>query len=105
MPSRIFAKRMAPKFKLDKAGFPDPLHIEFPKNHKRLFEVVYAAAILGAIITIISANAFGLMPIEQQNISSIVVLILVVLLGAYIFEKSSFHQHDKRFQRPLKSSS
>jgi len=44
---------MAPEFKKDKHGLPDPLHFELPHTHKKLLELIYVIAIIGAIVSIL----------------------------------------------------
>jgi hypothetical protein len=90
---------MVPKFKKDKRGFPDPLHIELPHNHKKLLELAYILAIIASMISIVLLNIVGVLNIGEKNASNMLLLVLGVLLVIFIVEKSLVHH------KPEKSSS
>jgi len=78
---------------------PDPLHFELPKTHKKILETLYILAIIGAIISIMLLSYVGILSVSETNASIIVVMILVVILGFYLIEKSTVSH------KPKKSSS
>lgn len=80
---------MAPKFKKDKHGIPDPLHFELPHTHKKVLELIYVIAIVGAIVSVLVYGSLVGWPSSVVNSTVMVVLALAVILGIMLIEKSS----------------
>jgi len=78
---------------------PDPLHFELPHSHKKILELLYAIAILGAIISIVLFNVMGVLSISEANASAIILIILIAMLVFMFVENSLIHH------KPAKSSS
>lgn len=90
---------MAPKFKKDKHGIPDPLHIELPHSHKKILENTYIIVIVLAILSVLTYGIMEGWTPPIANASIMLVMALFVILGVMIFEKSSIAH------RPRESSS
>lgn len=90
-------------FKKDKFGFPDPLHFDLAHHHKKLLEVLYIVAIVGAILSIVVYSNVKVLSADEANTSAMVLLFLSVLLGIIIIEKSLVSH--KKAHKPKKPSS
>jgi len=95
-------KKAGGGFKKDKFGFPDPLHFDLAHHHKKLLEVIYVVAIVGAIVSIIIYSNVKVQSADEANTNAMVLLFLVILLGIIIVEKSLVSH---KAHKPKKSSS
>ncbi len=87
---------MAPEFKKDKHGIPDPLHFELPHTHKKILELIYVIAIIGAIVSVLIYGSLVGWPSSVVNSTAMVVLILAVMLGIMVIEKSTITKKPKK---------
>jgi len=84
------------RVKKDKHGIPDPLHFEFMHHHKKLLELIYVCVVLGAIVLLLILGSMRVFSVREAETSAMMVLLLSVLLGIMIFEKSSIVHRPKR---------
>lgn len=79
---------MAPRFKRDKHGIPDPLHFQLPHTHVKLLELLYVIAIVGAMVCILLYGTMLGWPRDVLNTSITMMMVLGVLLAIMVIEKS-----------------
>lgn len=79
---------MASKYKKGKWGIPDPLHVELPQHHKKLLELIWLLVILATIMSVILMGYATGWSGDFYNVSTILVLFLLILLAYVIYEKS-----------------
>ena len=84
------------RMKRGKLGIPDPLHFEFQHNHKKVLELIYICVVLGAIVLLLILGSMRVFSVREAETSALMVLLLSVLLGIMIFEKSSIIHRPKR---------
>jgi isoprenylcysteine carboxyl methyltransferase (ICMT) family protein YpbQ len=79
---------MASKSRRGRWGIPDPLHVELGEHHKKLLEVIWVVSIVAAIISVAFMGVLTNWSGEFYNVSTILILFLVILLAYVIYEKS-----------------
>jgi len=87
---------MALEFKKDKHGLPDPLHFELPHTSKKILELIYLLAIVGAIVTVLIYGSLVGWPSSVVNTTAFVVFALAIILGIMLVEKSSIVKKSKK---------
>jgi Na+/alanine symporter len=71
------------------SSLPDPLHFELPHGHRKLMEVAYAVIVAVTILVILIMGNMRILSIEQANVSAMMILMLSILLGIFLIEKST----------------